>query len=368
MELHWLCHSPSPYNAQLFRAIAEMPDIDLSVHYQVAAVDSHPWKSQLTGGYNHRVYQLHAGMDWSLLGLGLHRTLDHRRRCFVIAGWSHPTAWALMLIIGLRRATYILWTDTPDLKRERRGAKQWLRGRFLRWAFGHAKYVMGTGKPALQALRKMGVSQSKLVNFPYWLDLDLYDASICGNVSSEADRKPVVFLSSGIIKNSRKGHDVAIRALAQAATLSNQSFEYRIAGAGPDEQQLRSLASELGLAEGVKFLGWLDPSRLLEELASADVLIHPSPVLEPYGVAVIEAMAAGLPVLGSSVTCAALDRIDDGFNGRIHRAGDVQQLASQIAELLMEKSLIRKMGQRALATAQKWPLSRAQKILDSLFH
>ena len=124
-------------------------------------------------------------------------------------------------------------------------------------------------------------------------------------------------------------------------------------------------ASELGLAERVKILGWLEPKAIIEQLASADVLIHPSPVHEPYGVVVIEGMAAGKPVLASNVTCAGLDRIEEGVNGFIHPAGDIKAITDHLNYFLDRPKEAAKMGQEAIETAHKWPVDRGVNIIKS---
>jgi len=221
---------------------------------------------------------------------------------------------------------------------------------------------MGTGRPALELLQKMGAPPSKLVNFPIWIDLNLYRRPPRIRLAD----KTLIFLSCGRLENSVKGHDLAIRAFALADGERAASFEYRIAGAGPDAEALRQLADELGLCDRFKLLGWLDPAELIKEMRTADVLIHPSPIHEPYGVAVIEAMAAEMVVLASDVTCAALDRVDTAVNGYIHRAGDFRQLAAQIRGLLADYSTIARMSAAAGETADHFPMSKGVALLKQI--
>ena len=92
-----------------------------------------------------------AGVDWTLLQLALRQVSGHQPLAFIVGGWNHPTAWLLLLLLGLRRANFMIWTDTPDLVRKRVGLRQTVRREFLRWVFERARYVMGTGQPAMQA-------------------------------------------------------------------------------------------------------------------------------------------------------------------------------------------------------------------------
>lgn len=88
---------------------------------------------------------------------------------------------------------------------------------------------------------------------------------------------------------AEKGFDTAIRA-ARAA-----SVPLLIAGSGPDEGRLRELAA----GADITFLGWLAPERLAEVRAGAGVLLAPSRCEEACPYAVLDALAAGVPVLAS---------------------------------------------------------------------
>jgi glycosyltransferase involved in cell wall biosynthesis len=214
---------------------------------------------------------------------------------------------------------------------------------------------MGTGQQALNMLRSMGVPDDRLVDFPSWIDLDRYPPR--KRFQEPVDR-PIRFISAGRVENSVKGHDLAVEALAHASSVSRQTFEYVIAGDGPDAGRVRNLAMKLGIGDHVTILGWLEPPALVNAMLGADLLIHPSPVHEPFGVAVIEAMAAGLGVLASDVTCAALDRVVRGVTGFIHRAGDVRELSDQILDTLENREKIGAMGAAARREAEAWPIDR----------
>lgn len=225
---------------------------------------------------------------------------------------------------------------------------------------------MGTGKPAVEVLKIMGARDSQLVVFPYWIDLNPYKNPPASHLLPEVDR-PLRFISIGRIVNDLKGHNLVLQALAQINLTRKESLcEYYVVGSGADEAAILQQAAELGLSERVKVLGWLEPKEIIEQLARADVLIHPSPVHEPYGVAVIEGMAAGKPVLASNVTCAGLDRIEEGINGFIHPAGDVKAIADHLNYFLDRPEQAAKMGKEAIETAHKWPISIGVNIIKSL--
>ena len=146
------------------------------------------------------------------------------------------------------------------------------------------------------------------------------------------------------------------------------NFEYLIAGTGPDSEKLMELADQLGIGEKVKILGWVEPDELIKVLQNSDVLIHPSPVHEPYGVAVVEAMAAGLIVSASDATCAALDRIRHGVNGFIHRARNVDELSGQIVWIMKNPERIPAIKSDARKTAEQWRIETGVEIIKKILH
>lgn len=355
--LHWITPNPTPYNNHLFEAVAGCPDFDLTVHFLFGASDAHPWKSNPTGEFRTRTCK--PGLDDQLL----RTALGDRNAFFMLGGWNRLTVMALIQTLVLRRGRFGIWTDTPNLAAARPRLKSRLRDMWIRHVFRHAERILGTGSPALEALAKMGCPPEKLVNFPYFIDLDLF--SPAGPLAVENDDE-IVLLSSGRLVNREKGYDTALRALRQVKdALPSLRFRYRLAGTGPDEPALRKLAEELDLASAVEFTGWLEQSALPEFYRSGHVFLHPSP-FEPFGNTVLEAMACGLVVVGSDRTAAVIDRVRDGLNGFIHAAGNPSDLASKILKAAARRSEFPTLGRLARETAETWPVSRGVEIVKDI--
>jgi glycosyltransferase involved in cell wall biosynthesis len=296
------------------------------------------------------------GIDGHLVRLAA----SDRESFFVIAGWHDTTMQLVMTLLAIRSRPFAVWTDTPDLHVPRPRGKVLIRSLFLRWIFKRAMFVLGTGQPAMQALSDMGCPKEKLVNFPFFVDLKRQTEP------RRVPTGPVKFVSSGRLKNEMKGHQIALSALALARELSGSSnFEYVIAGTGPDLQALQDHTRRLHLERHVAFTGWLEPDVVAKLFAESHILLHPS-LYDPFPVAVLEAMAAGLVVLGSDACGSVRDRINNGVNGMIHHAGDVEELAKQIAFVLSHPESVTAMSARACETAEQWPVSRGVSIIDSL--
>ena len=145
----------------------------------------------------------------------------------------------------------------------------------------------------------------------------------------------------------RKGLGDLIRAMA---LLERGRFQLEIVGGGADEALLRSLAVDLGVAEDIHFAGPLQRSEVARRYRSADLFTLPSSA-EAFGNVFAEALASGLPIVGSSVG-GIPDLVEHGTNGLLVQPGDIKALAGAIRYLADDPELRRDMAQRNRAKAE----------------
>ncbi len=126
-----------------------------------------------------------------------------------------------------------------------------------------------------------------------------------------------------------KGHDTLLRAVAQLPLVS-----LAIAGRGEEEERLRGLAAELGIADRVHLLGLRDDVSTL--LSAADVFVQPSNS-EGLPLAVLEAMAHGLPVVASDVG-GIPEAVANGVTGILTAPRDPESLAQALRSVLEERN------------------------------
>jgi glycosyltransferase involved in cell wall biosynthesis len=108
---------------------------------------------------------------------------------------------------------------------------------------------------------------------------------------------------------------------------------------------LRLLASQLGIDASVVFTGNVSRAELIRLLHSAEVFCHPAIWESFFPAAPLEAMACGLPALVSSV--GALPELVGTFAGLVHAAGDDEQLALNLLDVLTNEPLRRALGSAA---------------------
>jgi teichuronic acid biosynthesis glycosyltransferase TuaC len=145
----------------------------------------------------------------------------------------------------------------------------------------------------------------------------------------------------------RKRHDVVLRALALLDPAHRP--EYRVVGDGPCREPLERLASELGVADGVRFLGQLPNPEAVAQAAACDLFVLPG-VEEPFGVAFVEAMAAGLPAIGSRGEGGPEDIAAAGEGMVLVAPDDPGALAAEIKRLISDPAELRRLGAAARET------------------
>ena len=132
-----------------------------------------------------------------------------------------------------------------------------------------------------------------------------------------------------------KGFDVLIRAMA----LLPETYRLRICGTGPLMQSLQQQIAAAGLQHRVEMLGFVSDARLAELMAEADVFCMPSITkAEAFGVSAIEAFAAGLPLVSSTLLGSGLTAINrHGITGLQFPVGDAAALAAAITRICEDR-------------------------------
>lgn len=133
-----------------------------------------------------------------------------------------------------------------------------------------------------------------------------------------------------------------ILTLLEAMRHLNTTAELRIAGAGELEPELRAYVAAHDLGN-VRFLGHLDTDRLTQTMQRAAFTVQPSEWYENYSMTVIESLACGTAVIGSTIG-GIPEQVRDGVNGLLFEPGNAVQLAEKIQFLLDRPELAVEMG------------------------
>jgi len=140
-----------------------------------------------------------------------------------------------------------------------------------------------------------------------------------------------------------------------------------IVGDGPARESLE----EHFAGTNTKFMGYMTGEPLAQAYASADVFTFPS-ALETFGLVVVEAMAAGLPVVATRVG-GIPDVVNEGVNGYTFNVGDSDTLVEGVRKIISSKANIAQMGvnARQFAETQSWPammdevITHYERLIDA---
>ncbi len=216
------------------------------------------------------------------------------------------------------------------------------------------------------ALRAKAIARG----YPPERTLTHYDGVDLTQFRPEGRRHENVVLHVGRLVE-KKGTALLLHAFTQAHQ-QGLTAELVIIGEGPLRSSLERRARELGIAGATRFLGHQNSERVAEWLQRATVLAAPSLTAssgdaEGLPTTVVEALAAGVPVIGS-YHAGIPEAVIDGETGFLCPEGDYELLAVRLAELLGSPELRERMGKagRALAEA-RFDASRQNELLEARY-
>ena len=233
--------------------------------------------------------------------------------------------------------------DNPYWLRERRIYP--LMNVVAHWLIRRADTFRVVSTKEKQKLMSMGVSGERIWNLGWITDFGRFIQAdgaairarfLCGGVS-----KLVLFAGRLVPQKDLPN-------LLQAAALvlrRHPDVLFLLVGSGQEELKARRLAEELGIAEGVKFVGAVPYEQMPAYFAACDVFVLPS-VYEGNARVLAEAAAAGKPVVATDVS-GTRDTVIDGETGYIVPVGRPEALAQGMIRLLDDPARAAEMGHRA---------------------
>lgn len=160
--------------------------------------------------------------------------------------------------------------------------------------------------------------------------------------------------------NKNKNHEVILKAMAR---LKRKDVHLAICGKGELEQDLKQLAKELGIDKQVHLLGFRTDAK--QWLTVADIFVFPS-FREGLPVSLMEAMAAGLPVVATKIR-GTTDLIVPEKGGYLHGATEVEQMARSIGELLDDDRTRERMGNYNKMVIRGFSIIKVQEIMKTIY-
>jgi colanic acid/amylovoran biosynthesis glycosyltransferase len=199
------------------------------------------------------------------------------------------------------------------------------------------------------SLVKLGLDAGKIVYHPVGIDPTRFRRAARQSGTPPGDRMKIVTVARLVEQKGLKYGIHAIRKLLDRCP--DLDLTYTIAGGGPLRAQLEKLVNGIGLTEVVRFLGPCTRNEVAEVLAESDLFVLPS-VAESFGVVLLEAQAAGLPVVATAVggtDCA----IADGQSGFLVASRDADALTERLCHLVRHPDLRSQMSQAGRALVEQ---------------
>ena len=246
------------------------------------------------------------------------------------------------------------YAGTPGLIASKRwGTQRVTHAVTNRLAYKLAHRVLGNSNQVGESLVAVErVPRERVVVVPNFVDDDAFDAAppeFLAGMRRELD-VPSDALVVGIVARLSPIKDH--KSLIKAAALLTSEFPALVLvfiGSGPNRDELESFAAAEGVASIVRFAGMREPPPNLHSLFDVSVLCSLS---EGFPNSVVEAMAAGRPVVGTAVG-GVPDAVRDGENGTLVPVQNPPALAAALAPLLRDEGLRRRMGEAGRRIARE---------------
>ena len=353
-----LTNAPSPYQVELFSAIAASESVDLSVRFLRDSQEPGPPRQ-----FPHHICRtwlgLTSGDELRLHGGPIREAIFGQHDLFILSGlYTSVTFLCCAWFLHCRGKRWALWWERPRASDPRRN-RSWIwqalhsvKDSIRLWLLKSADLVIGIGTAAVHEYQAMGVRPDHLRMLPYSCDVSRF-----GQVAPEIRDQEraalgwsqhLVLLFSGQMI-PRKGVDVLLRAFVTLAE-RHADVAVRLLGDGEDRSQLESLVPT-HLKNRVRFEGHVPQAQLPAKFASADLFVFPSRH-DGWAVVINEACGARLPVVATRQTGAAHDLVREGENGFLVNADDVDGLLDRLEWCVAHRDQLPAMGQRSFELVQ----------------
>jgi glycosyltransferase involved in cell wall biosynthesis len=211
--------------------------------------------------------------------------------------------------------------------------------RAVHMALAHARLVLANSAGTARRSEARGARRTRVVH--------LGGNPPCGSAPQLAT--PTLVTVADLIPRKRQADVIAALAVLR---VRHPDLRYVLVGEGPEHERLRARAIELGVADRVELLGRLAPPEAVAVARAGSLFVLPS-VAEAFGVAYVEAMAGGVPAIGSRGEEGPEEIAAAGGGIALVPAGDVNALAAQIDTLLSNPPALEAMGQQARENVER---------------
>jgi len=362
-RIDFLTVIPSPYQTELFDAVARHPGLDPRVYYYTDTSPDRQWTPPSLPDHSTVLpgVALHALTRCCCFNpTAVHRLRREPADLVVVGDYFTLTAQLVMRNLTRRGVPWVFWGEIPGLNQRSRAGCM-LRKFAQRPMVRGAEAVAAIGSRARDAYRDLLSDDRPVVNIPYHCDLSAFLAIERHDTATQ----PLRLLFSGQMI-PRKGVDVlleAYRRLRRGLDHQTPPPQLTLLGDGPQRQAYASHVPD-ELRGDVSFRGFQPPDALPHEFAKADVFVLPSRH-DGWGLVINEAIAAGMPVITTDRVGAAHDLVEHDQNGYVIPSDDPNALAQAMARFVADRTRVSAFGRCSRRIAQDYTPERgAERWFD----
>jgi glycosyltransferase involved in cell wall biosynthesis len=343
----------APYRIPVFNALARQAEIDLHVMFLSETDPSlREWRVykeeiqfsyEVLASWRRRLGKYNALLNWGL-GAALRRDSPDVILC---GGYNYLASWQAMRCARRHGVPFLAWVESTSADlRGRHALVESLKRTFMRRCDG---FVV-PGKSSQQYVRDYGVPEGKIFTAPNAVDVEFFQGRSDEVRAQPSEHRRTLslptrfFLFVGRLVPEKGVFDL-LNAYGTLAPELRSEIGLVFAGDGVARRELERRAAAITLG-AVHFAGFTQREQLPSYFGLAEMLVFPTHS-DTWGLVVNEAMACGLPVIATSAAGCTADLVEDGWNGRVVRAGDVGQLAQAMKEIASQTELRSLMGQRS---------------------
>lgn len=368
---------PIQYFAPLYAYINHTTDVELIALYLSnfsirGAKDAGfgidvKWDIDLLAGYPHRFVGSRAatrelGGFTSIVAPELWKLIRRARFDAVIVHGYAIAANHVAIAAARSVSTPVLMRcETHQLLRRNRS--HGVKSIIVRGLFGQCAAFLAIGSANADYYRALGIEGKKIFLMPYCVDNERFaNASVMSpderrsrrTALGVGDERPILLFSGKYL--ARKHPDKLIEA-SRILAADGLTFHLAMVGSGELERHLRGLVAKYKLSN-VSFHGFVNQAELPKVYAACDVFVLPSQN-EPWGLAVNEAMACGLPVVTTAEVGSARDLIDEGGSGSTSPTVGPKDLARTLRPLIQDSAHRHRLASAARTRISKWGYEQA---------
>ena len=284
----------------------------------------------------------------------------------LVYGWAYHSHLQVLHFFKNKLPVFFRGDSTclDDVK----GPKTIVKDIFKTWIYKHIDYALYVGSQNKAYFKKLGLKESQLIFVPHAVDNERFAMSDLAKVKLTREnlglkQHDVLILFAGKFEQ-KKDPMILLRAFSE---LNMPSVSLLFVGSGYLEETLKAESEKSG---NVHIWGFQNQSEMPGIYQACDIFCLPSKgPAETWGLAVNEAMACGKAILVSDRGGCAIDLVEQGKNGEIFKAGNLNDLTDKLKGMVSEGKVgLSRMGRYSQEIIQAWNFGTQVKTIEASLH